>query len=267
MQCAVGLVTANNQCPPAKMVLPFSVTGIPSSPNNTPEYDTEVNIFCAPNGDKVRVVHVFDEAVASGVPISTTMFNITTGVPYGTSISTLVACADIDTESDGEDWCANGIDYTKFYVKTNGVPTGIVYWVNDVTNATSTTAPAGATKGKCVVPSRPLTGFTADQGGTPLGIIAGNLRAVTPNFTGASPSFDTSPVNNLRSITVTAKGVIDGINSASQVIVIAPQGKIALFNGQTVTFEVSYAPEGDLRQNYVIEATGNAYANIFGTFL
>jgi hypothetical protein len=130
----------------------WQVTPPISLPPSAPEYDTEVNIFCAPNGDKVRVVHVFDESIATGTPVSTTMFNVTTGIAYSGSIATLSACGDIDTESDGEDWCAGGIDFTKFYVKTNGQPTGVVYWVNNTTNVTTTAAPSGATKGKCAMP-------------------------------------------------------------------------------------------------------------------
>lgn len=99
--------------------------------------------------------------------------------------------------------------------------------------------------------------------------IAGPGRAALPPFNGASDTFNTSVVpGRLQSVTVTAFATVPGLpgQTASQVIVALPGGaKIALAPGETRTWSVERDQDQELKREFDIAATGNAYATISWT--
>lgn len=99
--------------------------------------------------------------------------------------------------------------------------------------------------------------------------IAGSVRAGTPEFNGAPDAFSTGAISGLlQSITILAVGVVDGLpgQTADQVIVIPPGGQqLALYNGESRTFSVVRTQDRELRRDYEVAASGNAYATITWT--
>jgi hypothetical protein len=110
-------------------------------------------------------------------------------------------------------------------------------------------------------------------GGSAGAMIAGPTRAATAAFLGASPTASTSSAaGQLQSVTVTAKGVTDGFKNGStpnQIVVACPDGSdFIMMDGQTFTWSLAgREQEMELKRDYTITATGNAYANIGYTFI
>lgn len=100
-------------------------------------------------------------------------------------------------------------------------------------------------------------------------MIAGTDAAATPPFIGAVDTFDTATVaGRLQSITVTARGVLDGLSgvTAHQVVITAPDGsKISMLDGESRTYSVVKGSDGALKREFFVAATGTAYAVISWT--
>lgn len=101
--------------------------------------------------------------------------------------------------------------------------------------------------------------------------IAGAVRAATAAFSGAPDTFSTAAIGGtLHSITIAARGVADGLPglTPNQVVVSLPGGnKVALLNGESRTFSVERSQDKELRREYDVSATGNAYATITWTVI
>lgn len=129
--------------------------------------------------------------------------------------------------------------------------------------------PAGytVTAGACARPGVVVTG------GAVSGLVAGPVRSAIVAFTGAPASVSTASAPGLlQSVTVTARGVTDGYkpgSTANQIVVTCPDGSVlVMINGQTFTWSVSgREQETELRREFTIDATGNAYANIGYTYV
>lgn len=97
-----------------------------------------------------------------------------------------------------------------------------------------------------------------------LGTIAGTTRSATAAFTGAPATVNTSGITGkLQSITISAKGVTDGIASADSVTVTLANGQtIKLFDNQSIGWAVTRDQDDEVLDPITVTATGNAYANI-----
>jgi hypothetical protein len=130
--------------------------------------------------------------------------------------------------------------------------------------------PVDTTGGTVTVGACPIaapTQFEVIGGALPF--IGGPVRATEPEFAGLSNTTDTTAVpGSLHSVTVSARGVIDGPSSADTIFVDLPDGtKFYLMDGQTFTWTVARNQDLQLGREYKITATGNAYANIGYTFV
>lgn len=167
-------------------------------------------------------------------------------------------------------------DATAVIACHNGQP-AVVHYVHDhagrpkvlITDVSGVVIP-GATSANTTPGACPLPGpdqFTVTGGGA---MIAGAGIAGTAEFAGAVDVWDTSAVpDRLHSMTVAARGVVDGLPglSADQVTIDMPDGTtIALMNGETRTFSVARNSDNELRRDYRVRAFGLAYANITYTF-
>lgn len=94
-----------------------------------------------------------------------------------------------------------------------------------------------------------------------LGIIAGATRSATPAFTGAPATVNTAGITGkLQSITISAKGVTDGIASADSVTVTLANGQtIRLFDNQSIGWAVTRDQDDEMLDPITVTATGNAY--------
>ena len=106
------------------------------------------SILCDDTGAQVIVVVSYDNA---GIPTAA-FYNLDSS-PYTGDTSTLRQCST-SLESDGMEWCFNGVNLTQWVVKDNGEPTGVVYWSDAVTGAVIA-APSGPTlvRGVCPLPN------------------------------------------------------------------------------------------------------------------
>jgi hypothetical protein len=106
------------------------------------------SILCDDTGAQVIVVVSYDNA---GIPTSA-FYNLDSS-PYTGDTSKLRQCST-SLESDGVEWCFNGVNLTQWVVKDNGEPTGVVYWADAVTGAVIA-APSGPTlvRGVCPLPN------------------------------------------------------------------------------------------------------------------
>lgn len=139
-----------------------------------------------------------------------------------------------------------------------------VRYLDNVGNVVVGATNANVTLGECKLdaPSYNITGGGAH--------IAGPARALTPAFAGAASAWGTGSVpNSLHSITVSARGVLDGVpgGTADQILVTMPDSTVlAMMNGETRTFSVERDSDTALVREYEIAASGMAYANITYTF-
>lgn len=108
------------------------------------ELEFDHSVMCALDGTKVIVVTKYSP---TGVP--TASFYTLAGASYVGDPALLVAC-DIDVESDPLPWCDAGQDVTQWVVKSDGAPTGTVFWTDYV--GAIIAAPVAATRGVCAVP-------------------------------------------------------------------------------------------------------------------
>jgi hypothetical protein len=165
--------------------------------------------------------------------------------------------------------CALGVPYTRVtgkIVDSNGNNLSTNTFYRDSLGNATPSQPTAFTLGACspVVFTEQVDSWTTADGS---GIIAGAaLIAADPNFTGALSSFTTIDINDMQSITITAKNVTDGVGSTDFVEITLPVfGVIRMFDGQTITFSVVKEKDSSLANPYTITAAGLAYANIFGT--
>ncbi len=149
------------------------------------------------------------------------------------------------------------------YVYDNaGAPKAVITNLSGVVVAGATLA--NTTLGVCTV--QPVASVVTAGGAQ----VAGAIRAATPAFAGAVDNWDTSAVpDKLHSITVSARGVADGIPGATlnQVNIDLPDGTVlSLLNNETRTFSVTRDLDSELRRDYRVRVSGNAYASITYTF-
>lgn len=123
------------------------------------------------------------------------------------------------------------------------------------------------TLGECQIAATAATQYVVTGGGIN---IAGTDRSNTAEFIGAVQSWDSgSAPNDLHSITVAARGVIDSFPymAADQILLHMPDGSVlSMMNGETRTFSVERGADYSLVREYKVEAYGMAYANITYTF-
>lgn len=117
------------------------------------------------------------------------------------------------------------------------------------------------TPGSCDMPS---VGVVSD------GVqIAGSTRASTPEFSGAPDTFSTSAIGGaLQAIAITAFASTPSLpgNATDQVIVVTPGGnKIVLAGGETRSWAVERGQDQELKREFDIYASGDAYATISWT--
>lgn len=160
----------------------------------------------------------------------------------------------------GNNGSANFIqrETVRYDAETGAIESTVTDWI-DSNGTVSVTKPVGFSLGELSATSAPTA---VSAGG--LGIIAGTASGA---FAGAPASVSTAAVTGLQSITVSARGVTDGIVSANQVKVTLPNGDVfTMFDGQTFTWSVTKPTDSQLTGTYLVAATGAAYANISYTF-
>ena len=77
-------------------------------------------IKCDPVTGETKVIVVTYDA--NFVPISTA-YNLD-GTVYAGSLAALIECPDVELESDYEEFCDGGVDFMRWYIKQDGIPTG-----------------------------------------------------------------------------------------------------------------------------------------------
>lgn len=163
--CCIQKNTEEACCPETNQLLTDILAVL-----NEPRFDPL--LLCNPTDNSI-VIGVFDEETTILV------YQNPDGTPY--TGPTPVKCDDKELESDPIDYCANGVAYTKWVVKDNGEPTGVVFWT-DETDAI-VPAPTDAVKGDCevceCVGEDFFTTVTAD-GTTTIPFEAKNI-SITPN--------------------------------------------------------------------------------------
>ena len=105
----------------------------------------EVYLCDVNNGHTVLIRTVLDHDTNTFV---TTYFDLVTGTDWsGNPATDLVQCADSELESDRIKGCDNGTPVSKWVVKKDGEPTGVVYYTDDITDAIVT--PIAWLEGAC----------------------------------------------------------------------------------------------------------------------
>lgn len=234
--------------------------------------DREFVVLCDRDGVKVAIQNVTPENSPLGTPPVFEAW-LLDGFPYFGDVADLTDCGAEKVDiAQSLTVCKNGQEFTRTdFWDVQSTPRALLgsVWQN-VLGAVVAAPALPFTVGKCeVVVQETITGWAASIDGQPSNsVIAGATRSATANFAGAPSGWDSSAVpSNLHSITISARSVTDGVNTANQIIVEAPGGEaIALFNNQTITFNIGRDPETGLRRDYRVRAFGNAYANIFGTY-
>jgi hypothetical protein len=109
--------------------------------------DTEKVVLCDKNTD--HKVAVITDLTDPSSPV-VTFWDLNTGAPWVGDVDDLVACADIDLESDGTDMCDAGTPFLRWYIKKNGEPTGDYFDTDLGGQPYVVTDEAGVTRGECV---------------------------------------------------------------------------------------------------------------------
>lgn len=130
----------------------------------TPPKDIEKVLLCGPLGEKVLAISDLTDPLA---PV-TTYWDLVAGAAWAGAHATLATCPDVDVESDPKEMCDNGVAFLRWFVKSNGVPTGTVF-NTDLSGAVYT--PSGAEVfGSCITsPVRKVLVFLREFD-SPLGV-------------------------------------------------------------------------------------------------
>lgn len=160
-----GTLTAEKETCIGSEIVPITQTVEAVIPSGTIVYtrrcpgDTEFDhqVLCAPDGTKVVVVVTYEPL--TGVPTSS--FYDLSGIAWTGDPATLRTC-DEDIESDPVIWCSGGQEYTQWVVKSDGVPTGEIYWTDSLTGTIQSAAPPAPTLGACGCINEPFIGVITD---------------------------------------------------------------------------------------------------------
>ena len=101
-------------------------------------------ILCTP--DSVTKVFVIISLDANGIP-TVTYYNMSTGGIFSGTTSTLINCPTNTTISEAVEMCDNGTTFLRWFITTNGQPTGTVF--NTTLAGASYTVVATPTLGVC----------------------------------------------------------------------------------------------------------------------
>lgn len=108
--------------------------------------DIEKVVLCdVTNEHKVAVISDFKDPTAPVV----SYWDLNTGAAWTGDVADLVACSDVDLESDDVEMCDAGTTFLRWIVKRNGVPTGDKFDTDLSGQAYTVTSEAGVTSGKC----------------------------------------------------------------------------------------------------------------------
>lgn len=109
--------------------------------------DYEKVVLCdATTNHKIAVITNFADPSAPDV----SYWDLNTGAVWTGSVDDLETCPDSDTESDAELACDSGTEFLRWFVKKDGVPTGVVFDTDLSGLPYTVTDPAAVTLGKCV---------------------------------------------------------------------------------------------------------------------
>lgn len=122
--------------------------------------DIEKQILCEEITEH-RIV-VITDFTDPALPV-TTYWNLNTGSAWAGDVSTLHTCPDTDLESDPREVCVDGTTYTQWVVKSDGEPTGTVYYTD--INGALVTLEEGAviTLGACPCCEQAIASAYADD--------------------------------------------------------------------------------------------------------
>jgi hypothetical protein len=178
-------------CRPNIIEIPiFHICGkceAPSAPviASMPEYDVTNTVMCeaAPLTGRVLILTRILETAPPGTAPVVEAYSLPSMAPYAGAINALVQCPDDEAESDAVYGCAANVPYTQWVMKTNGKPTGVVYFTNAI-GALITPAPVGWAPGPCSS-SVQLVGINGYPTGGTHTFVA-NLKAFTIQVTCAT---------------------------------------------------------------------------------
>jgi hypothetical protein len=108
--------------------------------------DAELIKRCDPvTGEEI----LFQWDVATNPPTLVSATNLATGAAFTGDATTLVSCGGSGLESDAELFCDSGVEFLRWFVKKDGVPTGVKY-DTDLSGVTYVVTDAAAvTLGSC----------------------------------------------------------------------------------------------------------------------
>jgi hypothetical protein len=261
-------VSCNTDCLTEQVVLTIPHVAPPGFVDPPPppppiEYEKQSFYKCTDNGDVVRITHVWVENDPNDAPITTSYLNMTTGMAYTGSVSSLKECPDNDTDSIDEDWCAGGVDYTRVQVTKNGQPVQppIVAWIQSATGNV-VLMPAGVVKGKCelAVPEMKIVPFNLDV----------SSPSIATNYDPQSlgDTIDLSAYPSLQSYSVDCVYGDTRPNGTNRIRVEYSDGSVGyVVKGQPLSWSVaqqSYGNENIISARFVCE--GVSAAKIIGTY-
>jgi hypothetical protein len=90
-------------------------------------------------------------------------WDINTGAPWTGDVADLVACPDIDLESDAQEMCDSGTQFLRWFVKKDGEPTGETFDTDLAGQPYTVGNEPAVTLGKCLPPAeQTISSTTAD---------------------------------------------------------------------------------------------------------
>jgi hypothetical protein len=190
LNCDNTTTTLNTEAGDAKRVVISGVEGAIKVCIDDPK-DVAATQKCDVNtGNTILIRSVYnDETNLWEVP---TYFDLVTGADWtGNPATDLIECSDVDTESDPLIGCDGGLPVTQWVVKTNGQPTGVVYYT-DATGAIVT--PVAWTPGACSTASVQIVEqnlIPVEANGIPVGATVKEVRTYTNGVLTATDYFDT----------------------------------------------------------------------------
>jgi hypothetical protein len=122
------------------------------------KFDREIVMLCAPDGTKVMIQNVTAEDAPLGTAPVFEAWNLN-GTPYAGSIAALTDCGGDKVNTEHNDYCASGVNYTRVdgLSETTGLPVWTI-WLNDA--GVPVAQPVGAVKGVCRMATLDTEAFT-----------------------------------------------------------------------------------------------------------
>ena len=141
---------------------------------NNPQ-DIEKVVLCdSITGHKIAVISDLTDPSAPIV----SFWDINTGAPWTGDVSTLEACPDTDTESDPQAVCVDGEDMVQWVVKSDGKPTGVVYYTYPDGSLATVAAGAVISIGSCVAATVCDPTISSAPGDTLAGLLPGHSISI-----------------------------------------------------------------------------------------